>query len=439
MDGSKTGFGRLRLWSLRTVPAGSREWAEAVWAELEEVPADARRSWAAGAAWLVAKEAGLIRRSVYWLAIASVAAGMAEIARLIWLTPSVNPYATAESRVLTAGTAVLLVALPLLGRRTAVFGPVADNSTARLVRLAGCAGVCLLVLALSRLAESLNVDFVHRPVSISLIWIGLISTVLLVITLIVQRERGQQEVSELFVCACTLAPFIALMLFFLDSDWVVVSAYAAVFLAITARGSRVSQATLSLSGTTGILAGAIVFVLWAWQYLWFVGRGSHGWLGTTSSLMIPLVVIAAPVVAGFVATRRFKRDDPEAFHRQHLRQGIAAGLLTGTSAALIVAGLSFGFMVVLHRQDPPHTTVPFTLALLVGPGIGVCLATVGAGLAGDFWSEHGPSDSGSGGPGGGGGGFRPAPPPPLAGVGGRPGTSVPDETSHPPVAVPALR
>jgi hypothetical protein len=60
----------------------------------------------------------------------------------------------------------------------------------------------------------------------------------------------------------------------------------------------------------------------------------------------------------------------------------------------------------------PHPTVPFTLVLLMGPSIGACLATVGVGLAGGYWNEHGPSDGGSGGPGGGGGGFRPAPAPP---------------------------
>ena len=43
---------------VRLLPAGRRDWAEAVWAEAREVPAGwPRLAWRAGGVWLVAREA----------------------------------------------------------------------------------------------------------------------------------------------------------------------------------------------------------------------------------------------------------------------------------------------------------------------------------------------------------------------------------------------
>jgi len=47
----------------RLLPAGRRDWAEAVWAEAQEVPPGwPRLAWRADGVWLIAREAQIMRR-----------------------------------------------------------------------------------------------------------------------------------------------------------------------------------------------------------------------------------------------------------------------------------------------------------------------------------------------------------------------------------------
>jgi hypothetical protein len=50
----------------------------------------------------------------------------------------------------------------LAGRR-GVFGPVGDSLAGRVVRVSGCAGICVLVLVLARLAQTLGEDLAAVP------------------------------------------------------------------------------------------------------------------------------------------------------------------------------------------------------------------------------------------------------------------------------------
>jgi len=60
----------------RLLPSARREWAEAVRAEADLVPAGwPRVGWLAGGLWLAVKEAEIMRKVVYWLGIGAVAAG----------------------------------------------------------------------------------------------------------------------------------------------------------------------------------------------------------------------------------------------------------------------------------------------------------------------------------------------------------------------------
>jgi len=193
--------------SVRVVPAERREWAEAVWAEAGEVPDGGRLSWVVGGLWRVAREAGIVRRIGYWLGVAALAVGAADVVSLVWRGASVapgfrsisspttslgagvyvDPHTTGEFRSLAIATVLLLVALPWVARRRGAFGPVSDSSAARAVRVGGCAGICVLVLILARLAQTLGEDLAAVPWSKNAVLLGVTITYLMVIPLTARR------------------------------------------------------------------------------------------------------------------------------------------------------------------------------------------------------------------------------------------------------------
>ena len=67
-----------RRGAARLLPAGRRDWGEAVWAEAPEVPPGlAGLAWRAGGVWMLAREALLLRRigrAMLFAAAAAVAA-----------------------------------------------------------------------------------------------------------------------------------------------------------------------------------------------------------------------------------------------------------------------------------------------------------------------------------------------------------------------------
>ncbi len=104
----------------RLVPAGRRDWVEAVWAEAPEVPPGLRRlAWRAGGVRLIAREATMRRGigSAMLFAAAAVAAWTA------WPGSSAS-FATSVDRVYVI-TMVLLAGLPLLARP--FLGPTGDS------------------------------------------------------------------------------------------------------------------------------------------------------------------------------------------------------------------------------------------------------------------------------------------------------------------------
>src|SRR3984957_8725347 len=108
--------------AVRLVPAGRRDWAEAVWAEAHEVPAGwPRLAWRAGALGLMAKEGQMVRTIGIWLLFA-VAAGAA--AWGAWPGSPVSHAAAVQGGIII--TLALLGGLPLLSRS----GP-GDRKSAR--------------------------------------------------------------------------------------------------------------------------------------------------------------------------------------------------------------------------------------------------------------------------------------------------------------------
>lgn len=123
----------------RLLPPGRRQWAEAVRAEAVQAPGGwPQARWLVGGLWLVAKEAGVMRKVMYWIGAGAVAV---VASRTIWVSwravrpPYFDPQTVTDRVRILAGVAAIVV-LPWVGRRYGWFGPVGNSYTARLVRAA---------------------------------------------------------------------------------------------------------------------------------------------------------------------------------------------------------------------------------------------------------------------------------------------------------------
>jgi hypothetical protein len=147
--------------SARLLPAARREWAEAVLAEMGEVPAGpARVAWLCGGLWLVAREVVTVRWVIRALAFAAGAVGLIWIG---WPGASSNS-ATPLNRVYVTGTVVALAVLPWVVRRR--FGPVRGGWAPRAARVGGYAMVLALIAAKAvkdRYGSKLGAYFVIVP------------------------------------------------------------------------------------------------------------------------------------------------------------------------------------------------------------------------------------------------------------------------------------
>jgi hypothetical protein len=383
LDRAITGLARC---SVRVVPAERREWAEAVWAEAGEVPARQRLSWVAGGVWTVTRQAGIVRRLGYWLGVAGLAVGASQMVSLVWrgaaVAPGfrsvsvptsslgtgiyVDPNTTGDFRSLAITTVVALAALPWVARRRGAFGPVSDSPAARVVRVGGCAAICVLVLVLARLAQTLGENLADGEYA-EVIVMSL--TVILVVAAQLWLRRPANAATPELKALLTLGFSIAvLILFLVGGTNEAVIAYAAGIFAVTARGSRIAPATLAFGAGAGVAGGLT----------WYAAaRTGSPWL----TFIVVVAVLAAPTVAGAAAAWRAPgRHDLEAPMSDRLRQGLTAGTMTGGVAALLVTILIFGSMVVLHRQTPARSTEAHMLVLLWGPLLGMALGLAGGGV-----------------------------------------------------------
>jgi len=390
--------------SVRVVPAERREWAEAVWAEAGEVPDGGRLSWVVGGLWRVAREAGIVRRIGYWLGVAALAVGAADVVSLVWRGASVapgfrsisspttslgagvyvDPHTTGEFRSLAIATVLLLVALPWVARRRGAFGPVSDSSAARAVRVGGCAGICVLVLILARLAQTLGEDLAAVPWSKNAVLLGVTITYLMVIPLTARRWsprlltmlRGEpttlrEEIRYLVLGFLAVGGGLVLFFGLLLSVWCLITAYAAGIFAVTARRSRIAPTTLLYGAGAGVAGGLMVYAA-TWP-----GRGF-----LDGNPLLPLAIVVLPAMmlgtSAAAARRLLGPNDPEALRRECWRQGVVAGALTGGVAALLITTLILGTMVILHRQFPARTTEGYLSVAIFSPLIGMLIGSVAA-------------------------------------------------------------
>ena len=282
--------------SAALVPAGRREWAEAIWAEAAEVPAGRPRlRWLAGGVRLTVREAARGRRSWYPLAFAAAAAGMTWSA---WSGPP-GDSAIEINRIDVMVIVLILAGLPWLVRR--VRGPVADGRLARLVRIGGYVAVLALVVAKSA---------VERV-----------------------ADAPPNNLSGPAVAWTGEAVFLTVM-----------AGYAAVILVFTARRSPALPATTTIGTVAGIAVGIGAYVLGPLGFpLRFTGSWSPRLYDAAMTLGV-LLALGAPVLAGRAASRRARRSLPAG---TGARQGAMAGLCFGTASALVVAVLSTATIAIL--------------------------------------------------------------------------------------------
>lgn len=280
----------------RLLPDDRGAWMRALRTEADEVPAGWRRlAWLAGGMRLTIGEAVRSRRLGYPLAFAAAAAVTAWSA---WSGPP-GDSAIVINRVDAITIAVILTGLPWAIRQAR--GRVAAGRPARLVRTGGYAAILALVLvkaAVERVADAPP----NNSEGLAHAWMGEIV-------------------------------FLAVM-----------AGYAAVILACTARRSPAVSATVIIGTVTGTAIGVLAYALGPLGYpLRFAG-----WWPTrlydAAIAAGALLALSAPAAAGFAAARRSGRATPTG---SRARQGAMAGLCTGATAALVVAGLSTATIALL--------------------------------------------------------------------------------------------
>jgi hypothetical protein len=317
-----------------------------------------------------------------------------------WPGAPANP-ATLINRVDVIAAVAMLAGLPWLARR--VFGLAAGGWLARMVRAGGYGAVLALVLAKAE----------------------------------VERAEYAAHSGRAWLAGVWAGEIIFL---------VVMAAYVAGLLAVTARPPPLSPVALTMGAGAGVAAGLLMYALPP------VGRWPHisvGWLagvyGVARALALPLA-LGTVIVAGLMAARRAGRRHQLPLADVRARQGVAAGLCAGAVAGLLFCLLSTGTVALLpHLVKPllwtfakprpvwtlagghlPHpsmynrvlyqfemsvadTSAGYLLAL-------ICFPLFGAGLGawGGLFAAGHPGRR----PGGGGGGGRapePGPPPPDGG------------------------
>jgi hypothetical protein len=370
----------------RLVPAGRRDWVQAVWAEAYEVPSGLRRlAWLAGGVRVITREALMARRISRWLLFAAAAA---VAARVTW-PGSPGRFATVIARIDVVTIVLLLAGLPLLARW--FLGPASDSRLARFLR----AGAYAVVLALMVAKASV---------------LG-----------VVPAETGPALQFEWF----------AQVLFL-----VVMAGYVAAILAVTARRSRVAPATLAIGTGAGIALGVVMYAV---APLGLTNDATEPWLpGSDIDPVVTLawiLLLGGPVVAGVAAGRRYRGPgSPQQLANVRIWQGGVAGFLATGVGALIVAVLGTGTVALMPRAAwLRHLLYPgqhllaaaassreltaselaqgYRIILVAFPVIGLLLGFIGSGAAID-WSRLSPGGGGPPGP----PGPEPMPDPPDGGL-----------------------
>jgi hypothetical protein len=327
----------------RLLPPARRDWVEAVRAEAELVPAGwPRAGWLAGGLWLAVKGAEIVRKVVYWLGIGMVAAAAAWAVWLSWHTSPAADALTVTDRVRVLVGAGALVLLPWVGRRHGWFGPVGSSITARLVRVAGCAGVCGLGVAIVRMDRYIH-GGPHGPGPFSLSR-EIIAVVLVGVALaalrVVRARWPQLDPSTVWSFAVMTG---AIVLALLPAQGIVI-VYLAAILAATSRRSPVASASLGAGAVTGLAAG-----LTAALTVYELNTQDDRYVDLILLVLFVTTIMSGTLAGAAASWLQPGTGDPGELREARIRQGLLAGTASGAVAGLVLT--NFGaiavFMMVL--------------------------------------------------------------------------------------------
>ena len=312
------------------LPAGRRDWAQAVLSEAGEVPAGTGRvAWLGGGLWLVAREV-LLARVMRVLAFATGAAGLVWIG---WPGASSNS-ATPLNRVYVTGTVVMLALLPWMVRR--YFGPVRRGWAPRAARVGAYAMVLALIAAKAA------------------------------------KDRDGSKLGAYF--AVIWAPEILLLL--------VIGGYVAGLLILTSQRMRLTRSSLPIGIGVGAVTGGVLYALapFGLNFMLFgvdPESSSGTWLGLAS--------LALPLATGFVVARFSARDTHPGVPNPRQQGCLAASCATAT-AALMLAALT-SVMIALFPHQVPLTKGPYTPTTGICPTCASHSAVIPPGLRHEYWVE----------------------------------------------------
>ena len=319
-----------------------RPWAEALRAEAGQVPVGwPRVRWLAGGLVLVAREAHMARKIVYWLGLGAVAAAAAWSVVLSWQqTQAADVESTTDRARILAGAAALVL-LPWVGRRRGVFGPVGDSVADRLVRVTGCAAVCGVGMVFIRIDSHSNVNDAIGSGTFS--WLREIAGLVLIAALFtlpgVLRARwpGVDPVGfwSLTVLAGVLIMFVAP--FQLFAVLLVAGVYA-----LTAQRSRVMPATLAVGTLAGLAAGGLM-----WEVT--IAMAHHLDSAFGFFILLPSMTLLPAGLAGLAAAwLRSGIDDPQALQKARIQQALIAGALTALVSGLVITFIVGDFSMLVQ-------------------------------------------------------------------------------------------
>jgi hypothetical protein len=235
-----------------------------------------------------------------------------------------------------------LAGLPWAARRRGWFGPVGTSITARLVRVAGCAALCGLGIAVVRMDRDIG-GGPHGATPFSLPR-EIAAAVLLgaaLATLPVVRTRWPQ------FDASTLGAFsavTALVVFAIVPLQALVIIYAAGILAATSRRSPVATASLAAGTMTGLAAGLAMALA-----IYELNTPDDRYVDLLLLLMITLTFLLATLAGAAASWLLSGTGDPKDLREARIRQGLLAGSTAGAVCGVVLTNfvaVAF-FMMVL--------------------------------------------------------------------------------------------
>jgi len=284
----------------------------------------------------------MISKVGYRLGAAAVAALAAWVVWLSWRTsPAADPQTVTDRVRVLVGVAALVV-LPWVGRRRGWFGPVGSSLTARLVRVAGCAAVCGLGVAVVRMDSHLGLG-PHGPGPFSLpreiIAVVLVGAALAAVA-VVKARWPDADPGALWAIAAAAG----LLVFFAVPLQALAIVYVAAIFAATSRRSPVTNVSLAAGTITGLATGLVTTLA-----VYEVARTSDRYVSLLFLGVVTMLFLLSGLAGAAAAWLLPGTGDPQELRAARGRQGLLAGAVAGAVCGLLLTNLfvvAVVFMVI---------------------------------------------------------------------------------------------